>query len=284
MTDYDTLQDKTRGQNAEQPGDNTLLAKVEARIAEETEHLRDRIDELEAETSQLRDQLETERQARREAEAERDDLREEVEDLREQLDMVQQDLWNIEDAAFGEVSSGMAATWAEEDGALLERVETLEETETTSGGRTYDTIADDDPSEMLPIEKLAALPDDVARQQLDNSQNRNLYRARYVWMNWEELSTATGSGDNRGSRLTSRDVKLALNTWDEEDANVESKTVKRVFDRIEEWTYWITETRRTDSERRLWRPADWKDRRAAARDQAELDGHHLADAAVSGGR
>jgi len=80
-------------------------------------------------------------------------------------------------------------------------------------------------------------------------------------------------------------VKRALNTWDEEETHVESKTVERVFRRLSEWSFWICETRQKDGERRLWRPGEWREQREDAREGAELNGHPLAsDSVVSGGR
>ena len=232
-----------------------LVEKVE-RIDEENEQLRERVDELEQENEELRKRVET----------------------------LQEDVWNIEEAAFGEVSSGMAATWADEDGDLLERIEDLEHAVEATEAESAKAFASEDPRKMLPIEKLAELPDDVAKQQLDTEQNRNLYRARYIWNNWENLQYAVGDYDNRAYHLKSSDVKRALNTWDEEETHVESKTVERVFRRLAEWSFWICETRQKDGERRLWRPGEWREQREDAREDAELNGHPLADSVVSGGR
>lgn len=233
---------------------------VSEAVADATEDLRDRVDQLEDE---------------------RDELAERVEDLEEDLAFWKKNIWGLEDAIFGEdMDLAAASSIAETDGSLWERVEDLEAGST--GGKRFDALADEDPSKMLPIEKLAALPDDVAKQQLDNAQNRNLYRARHIWNNWDEIATKTGNYENRASHLKSRDVKMALNTWAEEDAKVESKTVERVFHRLTEWTFWLSEIRHKSGERRLWRPGDWKDQREDARGEAEIQGHHLADSVVSG--
>lgn len=149
---------------------------------------------------------------------------------------------------------------------------------------TPDELADIDPRDLLPVEKLASLPDEAASLHLDNEQNRNLYRARYIWENWDELCYTTGDVENRGSHLKSSDVKRALNTWDKEETRVESKTVERVFERLEYWTYDLVKIRNKDGERRLWRPGDWDEQRRDARNDAVARDHALADGVVSEGR
>lgn len=268
--------------------------------------LADRVETLEDERDELRDELEREREARREREdrikqlecqndalaSEVEDLRSKVadlaedrDDLRDELDTVKREVWNFEDAILGD-DDGYSVAGADmvtkKEGNILDRLEDVERAVAAGEAESAKAFASEDPRKMLPVEKLAELPDGVAKQQLDNHGNRNLYRARYIWENWDELAYATGDAENRGSHLKSADVKRTLNTWDEEDTHVESKTVERVFQRLEEWSFWICETRHKSGERRLWRPGDWRDQREDARDEAELRGHHLAGGVVSG--
>jgi len=238
-----------------------------AEQSDEHDDLRAAVAELTERVEALEDELRDERERRREAEAERDDLAERVEELED---------WKDDH----EVQHDALSNWND---ALEERVaeveDTVRATENVSEGAT--TFASEDPRKMLPVEKIAELPDDVAKQQLDNETNRNLYRARYVWNHWEDVSHKTGTAENRGSHIKSADVKRILNTWDEENANVESKTVERVFRKLTEWSFWICEIKHREGERRLWRPRDWKDQREDAREEADLKNHPLSDSAVS---
>jgi len=247
--------------------DNDLREMVEEIVAEETADLREEVEDLREENAQLKER---------------------VEDLEESVDFVKTEIWDLSDAILGggdeDYSITGAATVTEEEGNILDRLDAVERAVEAGEAESAKAFASEDPRTMLPIEKLGELPDDVAKQQLDNESNRNLYRARHVWNNWDEISHSTGTAEHRGSHLKSADVKRILNTWDEEDAHVESKTVERVFNRLTEWTFWIAEVRHKHGERRLWRPRDWTERREDAREEAELQGHHLADAAVSGGR
>ncbi len=86
------------------------------------------------------------------------------------------------------------------------------------------------------------------------------------------------------SHIKSADVKRTLNTWDQEETRVESKTVERVFERLSYWTYGVAEIRYKNGERRLWRPGDWEEQRRDARNEAVAQNHSLADGVVSGGR
>lgn len=251
-----------------------IRAMVEEILDEKVEDLREENEDLRSEVEDLRE--------------ENAQLTDRVEELEDKVDFVKTEIWDLSDAILGssdeDYSITGAASVTEEEGNILDRLDAVERA--VAAGRAEDAkaFASEDPRKMLPIEKLGELPDDVAKQQLDNESNRNLYRARYVWNNWDELSHKTGTAEHRGSHLKSADVKRALNTWDEEDAHVESKTVERVFRRLTEWTFWIAEVQHRSGERRLWRPRDWAERREDAREEAELKGHHLADVAVSGGR
>lgn len=215
-------------------------------LREENEELQNRVEELEGRMAELEDK-----------------------DIHHRINAIRRGLSEAHDSI----------AVVEDDVAGLERA-------IEAGGveATPNELADIDPRDLLPVEKLASLPDEVAVQQLDNEQNRNLYRARYIWKNWDELCYTTGDASNRGSHIKSADVKRTLNTWGQEEKRVESKTVERVFERLAYWTYNLTEIRYKDGKRRLWRPGDWGEQRRDARNDAVARDHSLADGVVSEGR
>lgn len=240
--------------------EDAVEALVEEKVAEATAHLREENKMLREENEELHDRAgELEKRV---AELEDRDLHHRVDAIRRGLSDAHDNIAELQDVVTG-----------------LKRAIEAGSIEATS-----EELSDIDPRDLLPVEKLASLPDEVAAQQLDNQQNRNLYRARYIWNNWDELSYATGDAANRGSHIKSADVKRTLNTWNQEETHVESKTVERVFKRLAYWTYDLAEIRHKDGKRRLWRPGDWNEQRREARNAAVAQDHALADSAVSGGK
>lgn len=240
--------------------EETVEALIEEKVAKATAHLRKENEMLREENEELHDCVGELKE--RVAELEDRDLHHRVDAIRRGLSDAHDNIAELQDDVTG-----------------LKRAIEAGSTEATP-----EELADIDPRDLLPVEKLASLPNEVAAQQLDNQQNRNLYRARYIWKNWDELCYATGDAANRGSHIKSSDVKRILNTWDQEEAHVESKTVERVFKRLSYWTYDLAEIRYKDGKRRLWRPGDWKEQRREARNAAVAQDHALADGVVSGGK
>ena len=144
-------------------------------------------------------------------------LREENEDLHARVDELEERVSDLEDKDLHHRVNALRRGLSEAHDCIAEVEDDVAGVKRAiEAGRveaTPDELADIDPRDLLPVEKLASLPDEVATQQLDNEQNRNLYRARYIWKNWDELCYTTGDASNRGSHIKSSDVKRTLNTW-----------------------------------------------------------------------
>ncbi|WP_239640756.1 adenylate kinase [Haloferax prahovense] len=168
-------------------------------VIDRIDSLESRVSELEAENERLRAELEGERKAR-----------EDAEDRVETLEGWQ---------------NGMSR-WKQFVNDALEGIETAD-----AGPQSDDLVG------LLPIEKLARMPDDVARTQLDTAQSRNLWRARFIWNHMDDLASIAGDSNNQKFRVTSPDMMKALKVAGESDGAVESKTTKRIMERIVDWTH-----------------------------------------------
>ncbi|UVW56711.1 DNA binding protein [Haloferax volcanii pleomorphic virus 1] len=216
-------------------------------VIDRIDSLENRVEELEAENERLRAELEDERQAR-------EDTENRVETL---------EGWQ----------TGVSR-WKQHVNDAIEGIQTAD-----AGPQSDDLVG------LLPIEKLAQMPDDVARTQLDTAQSRNLWRARFIWNHMDDLASIAGDSNNQKFRVTSPDMMKALKVAGESDGAVESKTTKRIMERIVDWTHGLAEIRHTSSgERALVIPTDWAERRADVVSAESGAGTPAAGGVVSGGR
>lgn len=175
---------------------------LERQVAEKD----DRIADLEDEVDGLRTEL-TAKDNRIDA------LEEHVADLEDELDAIQH-------------HSG------KDRAELKARVSTLEDTteavaDVTENGPDPDALEQDD---VTPLEQVAALPDPVADEQLNNQAHRNTYRARSIFVDWFDYSSKTPEGH----RITGPEIVRIINA--QEDGTIESKTAERICRRLADWS------------------------------------------------
>lgn len=227
-----------------------------------------RIDELESRVNELEQTNEALRGDIMDLEDENDELRTQLEDERQARENTENRVDTLERWQNG------ISRWKQHVN------ETLEGVETAAAGP-----AEDDLVGLLPIEKLAKMPDDVARAQLDTPQSRNLWRARFIWAHMDDLASIAGDSDNQRFRVTSPDMMKALRVAGETEGAVESKTTKRIMDRIVDWTHGLAEIKHTSSgERALVIPTDWTERRAEVVSAESGASEAATGGVVSGGR
>jgi hypothetical protein len=174
-------------------------------LTEAVESLTERVEQLETE-------LEEERERRRHVEEELERERDRADDLRAELDDL--GLWreNI-------------SRWKDH---TRDRIEEIEETvEAASKVEESDVIEAD--GDSTPMEQIVALPEQLAKEQLDNAAHRNTYRARHIAANWADYCEQTP----RGPLLRSTDAKTVLTAHEEDGRIRDTNTVRRVFERLE---------------------------------------------------
>jgi hypothetical protein len=174
-------------------------------LTQAVESLTDRVEQLETE-------LEEEREARREIEEELERERERADDLQDQVD----ELTTWRDGI---------SSWKD---YTRDRIEEIEETvEAASKVEESDVIEAD--GDSTPMEQIVSLPEQLAKEQLDNAAHRNTYRARHIAANWTDYAEKTP----RGPLLRSTDAKTVLTAHEEDGRIRDTNTVRRVFERLE---------------------------------------------------
>ena len=233
---------------------------IEEQVSSAVEDLREQNDELRAELTQQQEEIET--------------LREENETLSEQiadLEHQNQDFEGWREAV---------STWKEWVNCSVSEME--ERIENISVASESDFVAETrrDPTERLPIEQIAILPEAMAKEQLDTTQSRNLFRARFLWKGIREYSRTVGRGENRMLRITSAEMMRVLSAAEDGNNGIESKTTERVMKKIVEFTKGLAEIKITqDNQRALYIPEDWE----TQRERVLTSQHGDADAVVSEG-
>lgn len=219
---------------------------------EEFEQLVERVDELEEENQQLREERDQER-------ARREDLEDRVDELEDEVESqatVEWESGDHRDALLVSTDGTRYPLGAKMDNALTEGdvehvVDDLLDEHSPSTGDV-----DDAGDALLPIQQLAALPDDVAREQLDNPAHKNTYRARNVWKDVTDYATATP----RGYVLRSGELRRVLSALEDEDVRIESRTTLRVLKRIVEYSNGVVERQKRKGEWELVIPKDFEQR------------------------
>lgn len=243
-----------------------------AKLAEKVESLESTVDSLREENERLREENER--------------LRDRVDDLEGTTDWLTGWVDDLEEITLGDYGLAVADREREENGGVLERLESLESdvANVDVDGAGAGGSGDGPAPEQSPMEQIANLPREVAKRTLNQETDK---RARWLWNHWETTSTGTPNG----SMILARDARRALQQWETEKAeeqdrippNVESKMVKRVFERIATLTGGVVETRKQNGEWRLFRPKDWKDDVRDRADVARRDAPEaIAGAAATG--
>lgn len=108
---------------------------------------------------------------------------------------------------------------------------------------------------LLPIEQLAQWPESVADRELDNETRRNLYRARFIWKDWNDYARKTP----KGYVITSGELQRVLRASDDSGTRIESNTAKRAMDRLVEYSRGIVEKKKHNGEWIVVLPNDWRE-------------------------
>ncbi|MFC6723457.1 hypothetical protein ACFQE1_03435 [Halobium palmae] len=112
----------------------------------------------------------------------------------------------------------------------------------------------------LPVQEIARLPKDVAREQLSMTH----LRARYVWRNFEDISHRVRDG----RVVKAGELRRILRTREDEDEKIYTSTVGRVMESFVDLTREIAMVTKSDEgERRLFVPNDWKEQAKEKRDR-----------------
>lgn len=234
-----------------------------------TEHDTDELEELieqkvEEATADLRDELEHERERRREEEARADRLEERVDALEERVD-------RAERVARASVAHARRLHERADDlddwiGSSVEgihaRISSVQE-----GVSEVEESTVEVEEAKLPIQQLAEMPEHVAERHLDNENHRNSYRARGVWRDLDDYADRAPVG----YVLRSGDLQRVLRALDEEGRTIESRTAQRVMDRIVEFTQGIAKKERRKGEWCLVVPEDWREQADALEESRSDD-------------
>ena len=150
---------------------------------------------------------------------------------------------------------------------LEKRLERVEETEYLKA-LVRQVLAEEQPdletldAAPLRIQRVARLPEDVAREELSPSG----YRARWVWMNLADISHRV----HGGRVVKAGELRRLLQTRDGESETIYPATVGRVMDAVVDLTDDIaTVTKSKDGERRLFVPNDWRQQAESREDGTE---------------
>lgn len=109
---------------------------------------------------------------------------------------------------------------------------------------------------LLPIQQMARMPEEAAKRHLNNENHRNTYRARFVWRDWSDYARKTPAG----YVIASSDLRRVLYALDEEEQTVDTTTVKRVMDRLVEYSKGIVEKRKNKAgEWIVVLPENWRE-------------------------
>jgi len=242
------------------------IAEIESRFEDKIMDLEKRVDELEDEKDELRDRVD-------ELEDENDKLRERADSLERENELAVNGMkWNkdrLKELQTRELEKG--AQLKTENLPLPEELEVstehAEKVTRSDGTEVLKLPGRDDPvdgtehevavamDDLLPIQRLARLPEDMLDDELANK--KNVRRAVWLWDEREDLMTKGSSGVHR--YIDAGDLAMYLKTRFEIDPS--SETTKRVMKQFVEYANnraYIKKQRKPEGyeERRLIIPAD----------------------------
>lgn len=215
-----------------------LEALVDEKVEEKIGPVVERLEEVEQENEQLRDDLQEEREQRQRLEERLD----RAERANRALAAHARRLYENVDEEVERIDTNIEGVHARISGVQQSSEETEE-------GPHEEADA------LLPIEQLAQWPESVADRELDNETRRNLYRARFIWKDWNDYARKTP----KGYVITSGELQRVLRAADDSGTRIESNTAKRVMDRIVEYSRGIVEKKKHNGEWIVVLPRDWRE-------------------------
>lgn len=176
-----------------------------------------------------------------------EDLEEENEELQERVDDLEDEKEDLEETV--DQQQRIINALRNRTETTKERVEELLEDPPTSDD------VDDQEEPALPIQQLAALPEDAADRHLNTENHRNTYRARFMFKDWGDYAERTPAGWTIDSSTMRRVLNAA-----EDDHHVESRTVLRVMDRLVEFSKGVVKMdKNAEGNWIVYLPPDWEE-------------------------
>jgi hypothetical protein len=225
------------------------------------------------ETAGFREELDEEREARKQLETENEELRERIDQLESELEVEREKRKQAEQKTNAAVAHCRR---------LWERVESMQTNlyGNISGlhARIDESVTDPDENEVVdtepedpPIYDLVRTPEHIASEVLEPTQRRTRFF-------WKDLSDYTQSASG-GRLVTAGEMRRVLQAHESDysDTRIESKIVKRVMDLSKTLTRDVAKVKKKNGEWRMFVPNDWKNQSR----EVFQERHGGADSAVS---